>query len=353
MIKPPKVLVTGASGFIGSRIVRQLVDAGAHVKALVRGSSSRQALAGLPTDRVEVVEGDVMVGHTVFRALAGCDRMFHCAALTKVWDRQKGAIEQAAVVGTSETLEATRRRRIARVVYTSSAATLGVSDGTEPMDESHSFNLPEPWEYADGKRKAEEIALAYAKDFELVAVLPTNVYGPGDWKPTANGATVLRYLGWNAPLVDFPTIDGGTNVVDVDDVAQGHLLAMEKGRSGERYVLGGENVTFEELIDLLAEITGLPGPGPKLGQGAAELFGRLSELRARLGGDPPEISYALARDYVGKYTYVTSAKAEKELGYTHRSARRALARSVQWYLEHGYVHPKVARRIRVDLRAPA
>ena len=137
------------------------------------------------------------------------------------------------------------------------------------------------------------------------------------------------------------------------DVVAGHMLAMEKGKSGERYILGGENVTYEQLFTIVGEITGLRGPGTPVTSGVAELTGRLMELRARFTGQEPEITFRMARDFVDKYSWVTSAKAEAALGYTHRPARRTLARSVQWYLQNGYVEPRVARRIRVDLRAPA
>jgi dihydroflavonol-4-reductase len=349
----PKVLVTGASGFIGSRLVRQLVESGEQVKALVRASSSRKALAGLPASQVEIVEGDVMVSHTIYRALAGCDRMFHVAAMNKMWDRRPGAVVDAALVGTHETLEAARRRQLARVVYTSSIGVLGASSSREEMDESNELNLEDAEQYIVGKVKAEASALEFTKDFDVVVTMPAMAFGPGDYKPTPAGAMLLKFLAWNIPLIDFPVTEGGINVVDVDDVARGHVLAMEKGKSGERYILGGENLTIEQVFTLLAEITGLSGPGSPSGKGLAELVGRLSELRARLGGPDPEVTFRMARDYVGAYTWVTSQKAETELGYSHRSARRALARGVHFFLENGFVDAKVARRIRVDLRAPA
>jgi len=279
--------------------------------------------------------------------------MFHVAAVMKFWDHTKGAVYQSAVTGTTEALEAARRRKIERVVVTSSVAALGRTYDRVEMDETHEMNIPDADEYVRGKTDAEKLALAHAKDFEVVSVLPASVFGPGDWKPTPGGAGILRFLTWSIPFLDFPAPAGGINVVDVDDVVSGHLLAMEKGKSGERYILGGENVTYEQLFTTVAEITGLRGPGEPVSSGMAEVAGRLMELRARLTGQEPEITFRMARDFVGKYSWVSSAKAQTALGYTHRPARRTLARSVQWYLENGYVEASVARRIRVDLRAPA
>ncbi len=343
-----KILVTGASGFIGGRIVRALAQEGRAVKALVRASSGRGFLRGLPAGSVEVVEGDVMVEHTVYRALAGCDRLFHVAALTKFWDRDPRAIEATAIDGTRAVFEAARRRGLRRAVYTSSIAVLGVSPTPEPLDETSVFSVADPDAYLRAKVRAEEEALSYLEHFDVVPVLPAIVCGPGDVRPAPGGQGILRFLAWDGPLIDFPCIAGGINVVDGDDVARGHVLAMDKGRAGERYVLGGADLTYEEFYTTLAEVTGLPGPGRPVSKGLAELVGRLSELRARLGGPEPEFTYRMARDYVGAYTYVSSAKAERELGYTHRPVREALTRAVLWFLEHGYVAPEDRRRIRLD-----
>jgi dihydroflavonol-4-reductase len=354
MTERRKVLVTGASGFVGARLVRQLIDAGEHVRAMVRATSDRRALSGIPAERLEVVEGDVMIEHTIFRSLAGCDRLYHVAAVNRMWDRDERRILDAAIVGTESTLAAAKKRHIERVVYTSSVATLGATSSPVELDETHPFNLQDPATYTQAKKEAEEIALRYnGAGLPVVVVSPTAIGGPGDWKPTLLGASILRFLRWSSPFMDFPVPGGGINVVDVDDVARGHKLAMEQGTPGERYILGGDNLTFEQLFVILSEITGLDGPGRKVSKGMAELVGRLSELRARITGAEPEITFRAARDYSDSFVHVTSAKAERELGYTHRSARRTLLRSVQWYLEHGYLGQDEARRIRVDLRATA
>lgn len=351
---PGKILVTGATGFVGARLVRRLVDDGHRVKAMVRASSSLRMLRDLPPEQLEIVEGDVLMGATVFRALAGCDRLFHVATMTKFWDRTPGLIEQTAARGTELVMEMARRRGVSRVVFTSSVATLGALASEGEMDETHELNLADPDEYVRGKHRAEQIALSHASSgLEVVAVLPGVIVGPGDWKPAPGGKGILAFLGWSAPLVDFPVLGGGINGVDVDDVVGGHVLAMEKGRSGERYILGGENATFEQFFNMLAEVSGLPSPGGPVSKGLAELLGRLLELRARLTGKEPDFTYREARDFGAAYSWVTSKKAEDELGYTHRPLRRALARAVQWYLANGYVKPADVARIRVDLRLPA
>lgn len=348
-----KVLVTGGAGFLGARLTRALIEAGETVKVLVRASSNLKTLEGLPSDRLEVVEGDVRIEHSVFRAMAGCDRVFHTAAVNRLWSRDPNDILGAAIEGTQSTLTAARKRGVRRVVYTSSAATLGVTSSPEEMDESHAFNLDQPSTYTEAKVKAEQIALEFNRELPVVIAQPTVMIGPGDGKPTPIGQGILQFLAWNTPLVDFPVTEGGLNYVDVDDVAQGHLALMTRGTPGERYILGGDNLTYEQFFSLAAELTGVSGPGGTISKGTAELGGKLLELRARLGGREPLASAAAARDYAGAYVWVSSARAEQALGYSHRPARRALARGIQWFLEHSYLRDDQARRLRINLRAPA
>lgn len=347
----PKILVTGATGFLGSRLVRQLVESGQHVKILARAGSSMRGLEGLPADQIEVSIGDITIEHTVYRALVGCSRLYHVAANYKMWDREPSRILDAAVVGTEATLSAARRRGLEKIVVTSSVAAVGATREAAPMDETFHFNREDSETYIVAKWRAEQIALAEAKKgLPVVVVNPTGIYGPGDWKPTPSGDAILKYLDWKFPF-GFPCTDGGINVVDVDDVARGHILAMEKGRIGERYILGGENLTFEQFFTTLSDITGLVGPGRKSSEGQAMLLGRLMERWARITGGDPALTYKLARDFACHYAWVSSAKAETELGYKARSARQALSRSIRWYVENGYVSERVLRRIRLDLRA--
>jgi dihydroflavonol-4-reductase len=340
------VLVTGASGFIGARVVAALVDRGEHVKAFVRPGSNLAGLRALPEDRVHLAYGDVTVGHTVYRALAGCDRLIHTAANFSLWDRYPERILDPAITGTREVLDAARRRGVSKIVVTSSAGVLGTSP--ESMDESHEFNLAEPETYVLAKYEADRVALEYAADgVPIVMVLPTFVYGPADYKPTPNGAGIVNYLKMSAFRPPAP--EGGLNVVDVDDVALGHVLALEKGALGERYILGGENLTYEQFFDGLSEITGLPPPRP-IGKQTLLLIAKLMELKARLRGGTPLVTTKLIRDYVGTNVWVTSEKAERELGYAHRPARQTLSRAVRWFLQQGRVPERAARRVRLELR---
>ncbi|RYE83990.1 MAG: NAD-dependent epimerase/dehydratase family protein, partial [Myxococcales bacterium] len=320
-----KVLVTGGAGFLGARLTRALIEAGESVKVLVRASSNLKTLDGLPSDRLEVFEGDVRIEHSVFRAMSGCDRVFHTAAINRLWSRHPEEILGAAIEGTHSTLTAARKRGIQRVVYTSSAATLGVTASPEEMTEAHAFNLDEPGTYTEAKVKAEQVALEFSSQVPVVIAQPTVMLGPGDSKPTPIGQGILQFLAWNTPLLDFPVTEGGLNYVDVDDVAQGQIALMQRGTPGERYILGGDNLTYEQFFSLAAELTGVAGPGATLSKSTAVLGGRLLELRARLGGREPLASAAAARDYAGAYVWVSSARAEQAIGYTHRPARRALA----------------------------
>ena len=175
------------------------------------------------------------------------------------------------------------------------------------------------------------------------------VLGPGDRRPSPNGQTLLRYLAFS-PGLRFPVVPGGLNIVDVEDVALGHILAMEQGKVGESYILGGDNLTYTQIFEMLADITGLAEPSKPNSPGLAKLVGALWELSARLRGGEPLLTRRIARDYVGSCVWVSSEKAETQLGYTHRSAREALARSVRWFLDSGYVSERAAGRVRLELR---
>lgn len=345
-----RVLVTGASGFVGSRLVRALIDRGEQVKALVRPGSSLKQLSGYSPKQLELAIGDIMVEHTVYAALADCDRLYHVASNFRMWASNPDDILGPAVAGTRSTLEAARRRGLEKIVVTSSVAALGTEGDRAAMDEGHEFNLPDAETYVLSKYRAEQVAHEMiAEGLPAVVVLPTGIFGPGDWKPTPSGAGVLEYMTYPTWL-KFPVTGGGMNIVDVDDVVAGHILAMEKGRIGERYILGGDNVTFEEMFGILAEHTGLSTPGLRVPQGVVALTGGLMELAARFTGADPTITRRLARDYAFRFAWITSEKAEKELGYEHRSAKKALERSVAWFLEHGYVPEATSRRLRLELR---
>lgn len=344
-------LVTGASGFVGSRLVRALVERGENVKAFVRAGSSLRQLKDLPPERCRLAFGDITVEHTVYRALSDCDRMYHVASSFKMWDPKPETILAPAVDGTRATLTAARKRGIDKIVVTSSVAALGTTSADAPMDEEHEFNLADPETYILSKYEALRVTMEMVDEgLPIVAVLPSGIFGPGDWKPTPSGQGILSYLKLGARM-RVPVTAGGINIVDVDDVVQGHIAAMDRGRVGERYILGGEDLTFRQMFETLSELTGLAPPGSTLSGGMAQMGGRLMELRARLFGGDPDLTFRMARDYATAYAWVTSKKAEADLGYTHRAARDTLARSVRWFLQYGYVSEASARRVRLELGA--
>jgi dihydroflavonol-4-reductase len=342
-------LVTGANGFVGSTLVRKLVERGEYVKAFVRPLADLSALAGLPQERVMLAVGDIMAEPSVYRALAGCNKVYHTASNFKLWSPEPARVLDPARTGTRHVLQAARARSIQKIVVTSSVAVLGTTRD-EPMDETHEFNLQDPEVYVKAKYEAQQVVdEAVAEGAPIVSVLPSTIVGPGDRKPTPNGDMLIRYLKFS-PSFRFPVVDGGLSIVDVEDVAEGHILAMQHGGIGERYILGGDNLTFAQIFETLADITGLAEPGSPQSAGLTRLIGSLWELKARWRGGEPGITSRIARDYVGSKVWVTSQKAEAALGYQHRSAREALARAVRWFLDHGYVSQETASRVRLELR---
>ncbi len=343
-------LVTGATGFLGSQLVRTLLERGESVKAFVRPGSNLAALSGYPPEQLKIAVGDIRIEHSVFAALANCNRMYHVAANFKMWDPKPSRIILPAIEGMRATLGAARSRKLDKIVVTSTAGVLGTTASEEQMDETHEFNLADPEAYFAAKVAADKVAAEFiAEGLPIVLALPATIAGPGDWKPTPNGRLLLEYL--KTPSTShFPVSGGGINVVDVEDVALGHVGAMDHGVVGERYVLGGENLTFSQLFETLCDLTGLAEPSAPKSKGLMKFAGKLFELNARLRGGEPRITSRMANDYVDTFSYVTSKKAERAFGYRHRPAREALARSVRWFLAHGYVPPKAASRVRLELR---
>jgi dihydroflavonol-4-reductase len=350
MVDKNAILVTGASGFLGSRLVKQLVARGEYVKGFVRAGSKLDMLRGLPVDQFELAYGDVLIEDTMYRALASCNRLIHVAGNFSMWSPNPEAIMAPAVNGTANALSAARKRGIERVVITSSVGVLGVADRPTTLDESHPFNVKNPETYYVSKLRADEVVQeAIASGLSIVRVLPSALFGPGDWKPTPNGRLLLDYLR-RSPDFHIPVFDGGFNLVDVDDVAMGHVLALERGRPGERYILGGDNVTYEQLFSTLSELTGLAAPGRHVGLVTLGLLATFLELWARWTGEPPPITHKSIMHRVNKYSWVSSDKAERELGYQHRSHRETLDRSIRWYLKNNYLTDQQARRIWLELR---
>ncbi len=337
---------------MGGALVRALLQQGERVRAFVRPGSELRELEKLACEHLELAVGDCVVEHTVYRALAGCDKLYHLGAEHQWTAEDPERIIKAAVEGTRSTLEAARRRgNLKRIVYTSCATTLGVSDNDEPMDEDHEFNLQDPETYVRAKVEAEDVALEAVDDgLPVVLVLPSSVVGAGDVNPTPLGMAIVQYLKSSSNFRP-PVMRGGLNVVDVRDVAQGHILAMERGKVGERYILGGDDLTHRGLVELLSELTGLAEPGRTQGPGMGLLVGTLVEWASAWANRPPAVTRKLMRDYAGGFTYVTSEKAERELGYEHRSARQGLHEAVRWFLANGFVPERAKHRIRLEMRA--
>lgn len=343
-------LVTGATGFIGSAVVRRLLARGKRVKAFVRPGSILKALEDLPWDRVELAVGDATLESSVYRALMNCDELYHVAAVYRYQPSRPEQILAPSILGTRAVLEAARRHGISRIVVTSSTAILGTTQGDELLTEASTSQLRDPEVYVRAKIEAARLVDEYAgRGMPIVSVLPAGVFGPGDRKPTPNGRSLLDYLALS-PSFKIPVTDGGVSIVDVDDVAEGHCLALEHGRPGERYILGGDNLTFRQLFQTLHQITGLAQPGFTPPHALVKLAGLAIETLARFTGKDPVLTARLARDFAYARVWVSNEKAERELGYRHRPAVEALTRALKFYLEHGYVPRERARRVRLATR---
>ena len=325
-------LVTGATGFVGSHVASQLVSSGENVRVLVRPTSNFKLLEDL---RVERVEGDLRDAGSIERAMRGVRRVFHVAADYRLWTQHPEELYESNVEGTRRLIAAAERAGVERIVYTSTVATIAVPQhGTALPNEATAARLEEMiGHYKRSKFLAEQVALDAAKaGAPVVIVNPTAPVGPGDWKPTPTGRIILDFLLGKMPAY----VDTGLNVVAVEDVAAGHLLAAEKGRSGERYILGGRNMTLKEILDALAAITGRRAPRLKLPHVVALAAGYADEWYSRLAGREPQIPVEGVKMSRHKI-FVESDKAARELGYAPGKIEAGLERAVRWYGDHGYV----------------
>lgn len=323
--------VTGGTGFVGANLVRLLLSKGLKVRALTRRNTKSRSLEGLD---VEQVYGELSDRNSLKFGTAGAKYVFHCAADYRIWVRDAREMYAANVDGTVNVIEAAAAAGVEKIVHCSSVAAVRPPDGRVPADEESNYGSDEDVisDYKKSKYQSERVALARAaQGVPVVVVNPAAPIGPLDAKPTPTGKVVVDFLNGRIPSY----IDTGLNVVHVGDVAEGHWLAALKGRVGQRYILGGENITLKRLLDLLAESTGLPGPSFKTPYAVAYLFGALDTARARmLGGEPlaPLDAVRMARHYM----WFDSGKAKHELGFTARPAREALAESANWFLANGY-----------------
>lgn len=319
-------LVTGATGFVGWHVARRLIETGHRVRALVRPGSRLREL------EAEAVAGDLRDPESLARAAAGCGLVFHVAADYRLWARRPEELYESNVRGTRHLLEAARRAGVERVVYTSTVGAIGIPpEGLG--DEQTPVSLKEmTGAYKRSKFLAEQAAQEAARaGLPVVIVNPTAPVGDHDFKPTPTGRIILDFLRGAMPAY----IETGLNFVDVRDVAEGHRLACERGRPGERYILGAENWTLEEFFRRLAAISGLPAPRRRIPYALALAAGALSTGWARLSGRPPRAPLDGVR-MARKKMFVSSAKAGRELGYSPGPVEAALRRAVEWFRANGY-----------------
>ncbi len=327
-------LVTGATGFVGSAVVRALLDRGETVRTFVRSSSDRRNLEDL---KVGIEVGDLRDRASLDRAMQGCDTVFHVAADYRLWVPHPSEMFSANVDGTRNVMEAAGNAGVRRIVYTSSVATLGLSqnDATPANEDTpvKAGDIISP--YKQSKYAAEALVKRMVAEQGLPAVIvhPSTPIGPRDVKPTPTGKIVVEAARGRMPAF----VDTGLNVVHVDDVAQGHLLAMERGAIGGQYILGAENLTLAEILAAVAETVHRPAPKWRLPHDVVMPIAFLAELWARLTGREPFVTrdgVRLAR----KHMFFSSDRAIQSLGYAPRPAKVAIADAVSWFNQHGYLN---------------
>lgn len=326
-----RALITGATGFVGSAVVRAALRDGWQVRAARRASSDLRALDGLDVEYATLDLGDQAA---LTQAMAGCDAVFHVAADYRLWAANPDELYENNVEGTRRVCEAARAAGVSRVVYTSSVATLGLPKHGGQGDEQTPVTLADMiGDYKRSKFLAEDVVRDYAKaGLDIVIVNPSAPIGPRDLKPTPTGQMVLEAAAGRMPAF----VDTGLNVVHVDDVARGHLLAFERGVAGRRYVLGGEDMTLAEILTLVADIVDRPPPRFKLPHNAVLPIAHVAERIARLTGKPPKVTVDGVK-LAKKRMFFSHARADDELGYQARPARDALADAVAWYYAHRYL----------------
>lgn len=329
-----KALVTGGTGFIGSHVVRRVLQESIDVRCLVRPGSNRSNLDGL---FVEWAEGDLRDPASLKRAVQGCDLLFHVAADYRIWARHPEELERTNVEGTRHLLEAAGEAGLRRIVFTSSVAAIGrprqnghLGIGQEDLD-------PPPDQQVGPYKKSKFASDRLARDFArqglpVIVVNPSAPIGSHDVKPTPTGKMIVDFLNSRMPAY----IETGMNFVAVEDVAAGHWLAAEKGRVGERYILGNRNMTLKEFLNLLSQVAGLPAPRFRIPYGVAWLAGAFSTGLAYLNGKEPQIPLDGVR-MAHETMYYCAAKAVQELGLPQSPLERAVEKAVSWFRKNGYV----------------
>src|SRR5580658_1101415 len=331
-------LVTGASGFLGSHVARQLVSRGENVRVLMRPSSTNRAVGDLS---LEYVTGDLRDPASLDRAMAGIQYVFHVAADYRLWARKSREIYDSNVGGTKNILAAAKRAGVDKFIYTSTVATIAV-DRPQLPNESTDAKLEEMiGHYKRSKWMAEqEVLCAATEGLPAVVAMPTTPVGPWDWKPTPTGKIILDFLNGKMPGY----VETGLNFVGVEECAAGHLLVSERGKIGERYLLGAENLTLKAMLDTLAKITGLPAPTLKIPHGLALGVAYMNTIFSRLMGREPQIpveGVKIARHMM----FVDCSRAHRELGFKPGPVSAALERAVRWYEANGYVKPRRVKKM--------
>ncbi len=326
-------LVTGATGFVGSAVLRTLIDHGWRTRALVRPNSDRRNLAGLDVD---LVEGDLRDPESLARAMVGCEALFHVAADYRLWVPDPESIYQVNVEGTKSLMEAALAAGVGRIVYTSSVATLGLNQDAAPADEDTRSGIDDMiGHYKRSKFLAEAMVRDMVEDRDLPAVIvnPSTPVGPRDVRPTPTGRLIVEAASGRIPAF----VQTGLNIVHVDDVAAGHLAAYDRGVIGERYILGGENLSLEDILGRIAAICGRRAPTIQLPHNLILPVAHVAEAWARLsGGAEPFVTVDGVR-LAKKWMFFTSAKAERELCYVPSSTETALDDAVEWFAANGYL----------------
>ena len=324
-------LVTGGTGFVGAHVVRALLARGRAVRCLVRHGSRRDNLAGLT---VEMAVGDVTDPGSLKAAMAGVSTLFHCAADYRLWAKDAGELDRVNVGGTENVLAAAAEGRVAKVVYTSSVGALGLRRDGSPADEATPVRREEiVGGYKKSKYDAERVAEDWAgRGLPVVIVNPSTPVGERDIKPTPTGQMIVDFVDGRLPAY----VDTGLNLVDVRDVAEGHLLAAERGRIGEKYILGNRNMTLKEILETLSELTGLPAPTLRLPHAVPLAAAAVAALFANVTGRPPRVSLESVRMSMHRM-FFDAGKAVRELSLPQSPVEEALRRAVAWFREKGYV----------------
>jgi dihydroflavonol-4-reductase len=326
------VLVTGAAGFVGSAVVRALLARGAAVRVFMRASSDHGNLADLPVERFF---GDLRDRKSVDRAVTGCEAAFHVAADYRLWVPQPKEMFANNVDGTRNVMEAAGEAGVRRIVYTSSVATLGLPRAAEAADEdtpATQVDMIGPYKQSKFAAEAVVRAMVAGRGLPAVIVHPSTPIGPWDRRPTPTGQIIVEAASGHMPAY----VETGLNMVHVDDVAEGHLLALEEGKPGERFILGGDNLTLKEILVQIAEVTGRPAPRIQVPHKVVMPIAAVAEMWGRISHREPFVTLDGVR-LARKKMFFTSQRAMRRLGYRPRPASEAIVDAIDWFDRHGYL----------------